>query len=280
MNKPLIVLALLFGLISCKREQGVTSAGVPIVTPNGDEAYLHASSDFIFSQQALHTFEVSLPEGALAFIDANPTAEEYVECSLTLNGETLSPVGIRYKGSVGAFIGGVENDGLGMLGGAKTATKLSMKIKIDWQGYNDTFYGLRTLQFHSMNLDPSQLHDRLGYWLFKQMGVSAPRSVHCRLVINGEYAGLFSLVEQIDEQFASYHYPNDGGNIYKELWPLFDNGTVPREDRFYQALETNRVEGVSIDIFRSFANKLGSLEAGALRDVVRDRIGPEEIMAY
>ena len=109
---------------------------------------------------------------------------------------------------MGAFVGGVYENWANP-SGRKIATKLSMKFKIDWKGYHSTFYNLKTLQLHSMNLDNSQMHDRLGYWLFRKMGVPAPRCVHTKLYINGEYNGLFSLVEQIDEQFADYHFQMD-----------------------------------------------------------------------
>ena len=74
--------------------------------PSGDEKYLSTKSDYIFDQDRLHTFELDLPEASLAALDDDPTAEEYVEGSLTFEGETISPVGIRYKGSVGAWVGG------------------------------------------------------------------------------------------------------------------------------------------------------------------------------
>ena len=155
----------------------------------------------------------------MAYIDADPAAEEYVEGSLTYNGETISPIGIRYKGSIGAFVGGVSSTpNWGNPSGHKTATKLSMKVKIDWKGYNSTFYDLKTLQLHSMNLDPSQMHDRLGYWLFRQMGVPSPRAIHAKLYINGNYNGLYSVVEQIDVQFAEHHFSDGTGNIYKNVW--------------------------------------------------------------
>ena len=64
-----------------------------------------------------------------------------------------------------------------------------------------------------MNLDKSQLHDRLGYWLYREMGVPAPRAIHANLYINGAYNGLFSMVEQIDEQFASFNFSDGSGNL-------------------------------------------------------------------
>jgi hypothetical protein len=40
--------------------------------PSGDEKYLNADSDYIFDQERLHTFELNLPESALAKLDADP----------------------------------------------------------------------------------------------------------------------------------------------------------------------------------------------------------------
>ncbi len=62
-------------------------------------------SEELFDQTKLHEFRIDLPTEALAKLDADPAAEEYVEGSLTFDGETLTGVGVRYKGSVGAFVG-------------------------------------------------------------------------------------------------------------------------------------------------------------------------------
>ena len=183
MNKIYIFFITSLLIISCKKNNGFTSSGVPIIVPNGSEIYLNQPSDSLFRENHLPILEIDLPTGALNYINSDPSAEIYVEGSLTYNGETISPIGIRYKGSVGAFVGGLSGEDWLNPSGRKTATKLSMKFKIDWKGYHSTFYNLKTLQLHSMNLDNSQMHDRLGYWLFRKMGVPAPRCIHTKLYI-------------------------------------------------------------------------------------------------
>ena len=111
---------------SCKKDITVTSSGVNIVVPTGNENYLNTSSDHIFDQGELYSFYIDIPEGALAYLDSDPAAEKYVEASLTFKGETISPIGIRYKGSVGAFVGGVSGADWANPSGSKIATKLSM----------------------------------------------------------------------------------------------------------------------------------------------------------
>ena len=264
---------------SCNKIDGFTSSGVEIISAIGDEDYLNSPSDSIFNPNILPRFDINLPNNALKYLNSDPTAEEYVEGSLTYNGETLSPIGIRYKGSVGAFVGGVSGEDWANPSGYKTATKLSMKFKIDWKGYNSSFYNLKTVQLHSMNLDPSQLHDRLGYWLYRQMGVPAPRAIHVKLYINGVYNGLFSMVEQIDEQFTNYNYSDGSGNLYKEVWPLKSSGELQSDKKIYQGLVTNRIAGVNHSIIKTFAENIVNSAKENLQSVLANHLDIDQHIA-
>ena len=187
--KHLRLLLFVVLVVSCDDKEDIIEQEfiAPIIIPNGSEQYLNLSSDFIFYQNELRTFELKLSEKNLNKIDNDPTAEQYVEGMMIFEGDTISPIGIRYKGSVGAWVGCVDGDIWFEPSGRKICTKLSTKVKINWKGRDERFYGLKKLQFHAQNLDPTLMHERLGYWLFRSMGVEAPRSVHARLVINGEF---------------------------------------------------------------------------------------------
>ena len=211
------------------------------ITPDGSENYLNFDSEYIFNQESLHTFDLVLSEENLNLLNADPTAEEYVQGMLVFENDTVSPVGIRYKGSIGAFVGCLDGLNLFEPAGAKICTKLSMKIKINWGGRSEKFYGQKKLQFHSMNNDDSQMHERAGYWLFRQMGVPAPRAVHARLNINGIYTGIYALVEQIDSRFIKENFDDDEGNLYKEIWPLSSASMPYPVDDYVNALKTNSV---------------------------------------
>ena len=65
--------------------------GFKLSTPTGNEKYLNENADYIFNQEVLHTFELIIPEANLAFLDADPSAEEYVEGMLVFEGDTISP---------------------------------------------------------------------------------------------------------------------------------------------------------------------------------------------
>lgn len=253
---------------------------VETILPAGDEKYLNTSSDYIYDQNQLHTFELNLPSESLAQIDADPAAEEYVEGSLTFEGETISPVGIRYKGSIGAFVDCLSGTNWANPSGYKTCTKLSMKVKINWEGREEKFYGVKKLQFHSQNLDPSQMRERLGYWLFREMGVPAPRSVHVRLMINGKFSGVYALTEQIDGRFTRYNYEDGKGNLYKEIWPLSSTGHPQSNFTYIQHLKTNEDENPTADMIKEFATEIAQAEEEELKAVIDKWMDVDEIIAY
>jgi hypothetical protein len=257
-----------------------TNSGLPIITPTGDERYLNEDSDYIFDQESLHTFQLIIPEDNLAILDADPAAEEYVEGMLIFEGDTISPVGVRYKGSVGAYVNCLSGTDWANPSGYKTCTKLSMKVKINWEGREEKFYKLKKLQFHSQNNDESQFHDRLGYWLFRQMGVPGPRAVHAKMMINGDYVGLFSLVEQIDGRFAKYNFDDDEGNLYKEIWPLNMNGNAHNAQTYLNGLKTNEDENPSVDIIKNFAEAIANAPQEDVPNIIQQSMNIDEIMSY
>lgn len=258
-------------------ESVVTAMGAPVEIPL--MKWQNGSSDYLYDQESLHTFELTISDEALAEIDKDPSKEKYVEGSLTFEGETISPVGIRYKGSVGAWVGCLAGGSLFEPDGEKTCTKLSMKVKINWEDSAKTFWGVKKLQFHSMNLDPSQMHDRLGYWLFRKMGVPAPRASHARLLINGNYSGLYSFVEQIDGRFADRQFDDGDGNLYKEVWPLTPKGFAREEFEFIEALKTNEEEARVSHILK-FSNELAVAEKNELPQIVSRWMDIDEIIRW
>jgi len=283
------LLLLTLTIFSCKPEPENPMTGEPtppvdnsveVIVPTGDEQYLNEDSDYIFDQEKLHTIELNLPQSSLDFLDNDPTAEEYVEGSLTFEGETISPVGIRYKGSVGAYVGCVSGNDWANPSGRKTCTKLSMKIKINWEGSDNKFYGLKKVQLHSMNNDPSQMRERLGYHLFREMGVPAPRCVHTRVLINGVYVGLFALAEQIDGRFTRYNYEDGEGNLYKELWPLNSNNQIHSENTYLSALKTNEDENPTVELIRGFANEMKNSNESNRQSIVESYMDKNEFISY
>jgi spore coat protein CotH len=276
------ILMLSLTLITCSSYQADLNEQESIdrIIPQGNEKYLNNDSDYIFDQEKLHTFELQLPEKNLMLIDSDPAAEKYVEGRLIFEGETISPVGIRYKGQIGAFVNCLSCNDWNNPGGYKTCTKLSMKIKINWDDPDTKFYGLKKLLFHSQNQDPTQMHERLGYWLFREMGVPAPRSVHARLIINGEYCGVYALTECIDGRFTRYNFDNGKGNLYKEIWPVNMNGDPFPEYRYLEALRTNEDENPSAELIKSFGEDISDSTPENIQNIIHKWTDIDSAIAF
>jgi hypothetical protein len=218
-----------------------------------------------------------LPAENLAKLDANPAAEEYVEGMLRFEGRDYGPVGIRYKGSVGGFLGCLS----GMRMGAKTCTKLSMKVSFNWRDPELRFYGLKKLQLHAMNRDPSMFKERLGYALFREAGIAAPRAAHARVLINGALVGLFALVEQIDGRFTESRFSDGGdGNLYKEAWPVDYLGVAKTDAVLRPTLETNEDENPSIQGILDFGAALEQADEAGLGAAISKFTDVDYMMRY
>ena len=120
-----------------------------------------------------------------------------------------------------------------------------------------------------MNNDASQMHERAGYWLFRQMGIPAPRAVHAKLTINGIYTGLYSLVEQIDSRFIKENFDDNEGNLYKEIWPLTYAGVPYPVDDYIKALKTNE-NNPSVELIRSFGQKIADANEEDLQQIIAE----------
>lgn len=220
----------------------------------------HDDIAFLYDPTVLRTFEILLTEQNLAKLDSDPAAEEYVPGTLVYDGVAYDNVGVRYKGSAGAWIFCVEGstpDNPWSFTGAKTCPKLNLKVSFNEYDPERRFFGVKKLLFHAMKSDRSLMRERLGYGLFRQMGVASPRVVHVRLLINGELSGLYANVEYIDGRFTRSRFEDGKGNLYKEVWPTFNELTGElTEERLLAGLRTNEDENPSVDKVLAFSDAM------------------------
>lgn len=212
-----------------KDEPKRESPGVVLAEPSDEAAR-------IYDQDVVHTFDVEVAAADLQRVDMNPSAEEYVPARLTFEGKTYE-VGYRYKGSLGAFFPPCANPLTRQKEG-----KCSVKLSFNWKDPEGQFFGLKKLLFHAMNNDPSMMRERLGYALYRKMGVPASRATHAVLRVNGQ-AQIYALVEEIDGRFTRSRFSEGGkGNLYKEVWPV-----VTDPQPYLKSLETNEDDNPSVD---------------------------------
>jgi hypothetical protein len=197
---------------------------------------------------------------------ANPwevNDDRYVEASVSLGDVELPSIAVRFKGnySIWGCIDFATKKRIERIepfyGNIDVCQRFSLKL--DFDRYVDRFRldGLKKLNLHAMAADPSKLRERLGYSLFREMDIPAPRAVHARVYMNGEYQGLFAAVEEIDGRFTANRFPSAGdGNLFRDLWPSTTDASVSTAK---SALRTNQDPAVAdVSDFLAFRNAVAS----------------------
>jgi hypothetical protein len=240
----------------------------PFVTEPTDEAA------YLFDQSRVRTYNVLIAAADLAKIDQKPSAEVWVPARLEFEGAMYGPFKVRYKGSAGSFKAPCTTNGLE----DPKAGKCSFKLGFDEVDEALRFYGLKKLNFHAMNADASLMRDRLGYSLFRDSNVAAPRAMHAKVLINGKLEGLFVAVEQIDGRFTRARFSEGGeGNVYKESWVVMKS-----EQDYVSALETNSdapvVTGM-LDFQKAVLTSATAAESFVDRDYMMRYVAVDRVIA-
>jgi hypothetical protein len=195
--------------------------------------------DYIFDPAELHHFELEVDPVDWAWLQQNALLQQYVPAAVHFEGRRWGNAAVRFKGAWGTLVSCFDDSG-----SERLCPKLSVKVSFN-RYEKGRFHGLRKLILHSSVRDPSMLREVVGYSLFRTLGVHAPRASHARLTVNGEYLGVFVLVEYIDKEFVKERFAAAQGNLYKQVWPT--NATA---EAFAGALRTNKEQA---DVSRMLA---------------------------
>jgi spore coat protein CotH len=218
---------------------------------SGAELTRERIGDYVFDEDQVHAYYLTFSDEEYARLMDFSTllvdqytvnTDRYVEATLRFGDTELPSIGVRIKGNysiwgcvdfaTGERVERVEP----FFGDIDVCQRFSLKLDFDRYDESLRLDGLKKLNLHAMAADPSKLRERLGYSLFREMDIVAPRSVHARVYINGEYHGLYAAVEQVDGRFTANRFPSNGdGNLYTQLWPTEDITVAAAED----ALKTN-----------------------------------------
>jgi spore coat protein CotH len=109
----------------------------------------------------------------------------------------------------------VRNIGLRSRGVAsRSGVKLALRIDFDRYTTGQQFLGLQSVILKNLWQDGSMMHEQLAMALFTRMGQPASREAFCRLFINNEYQGLYSIVESVDTDFLDRTLGESAGYLF------------------------------------------------------------------
>ncbi len=169
-------------------------------------------SDTFFDDSYVHEIYLTFDDadyGTTGWYDtlydshANDPDDPYFPAGFSGDGVTIDTVGVRFKGNSSFSANGIKKS-----------------FKIDFDEYDEdndelVFYDLKKLNLNNGFKDPTMLREKL-FLDFAGDFVAAPRAVHTKVYVNGEYYGLYTAVEQVDKTFVQNRFGDDeDGNLFK-----------------------------------------------------------------
>lgn len=217
-----------------------------------DPAYLS-----FFDPISVQEIALEIAPEELARLEVAP--RDYVHGAF-VHGETrLADVGIRLKGS------STFHDMSG---------KAAFKIRFNAFESGAEYAGLERLTLNNLTNDAAQCREVLAYRLWNDAGVPAPMATFARVVVNGEYFGLYAAVEPMDDAWLRKRYREPDGN----LWEANDSAdlTVSGLPHFELAVAAVGVEVASLeDVAARLAEAVADTE-----DVATDVIEGDSFLDY
>ena len=156
----------------------------------------------LFDDSRVHTVDIQVEDWA-QFIAEAPE-EEYIPCTVSVDGEEFRQVGLRAKGNNSRRL--TEEYGL---------SRYSLKLEFDHYVDGGNYHGLDKFSLDASFQDNSYLKTYLVYDMMEFMGVPAPLRSFVWVTVNGSPWGLFLAVEEPEEAFARRNFGADHGQLYK-----------------------------------------------------------------
>jgi hypothetical protein len=124
---------------------------------------------------------------------------EMLEAKVNIDGQNYTQTGLRFRGNQSYQFGLKRNP---------------FHIKLDRTNASQNHQGHKSIRLSSALRDPSFVREML-FLETAAKYISTPKAAYAKLYINGEYLGVFVLIESIDKKFLLEHFGSSDGALYK-----------------------------------------------------------------
>ena len=80
------------------------------------------------------------------------------------------------------------------------------------------FLGLKSLVLDNLTQDQSGIHESVAMAFYARLGIPASRELHTRLYVNGNYWGLYTIVESVDKEMLARVFGSIGDDVQNDGW--------------------------------------------------------------
>ena len=127
--------------------------------------------------------------------------KRYMQSNVEVDGIKYYSCGIRFKGE----------SSFEYYPGKKKSFKINFGKYIKKQKVD----GLKTINLNNAFRDPSFIREKLYLDFMRREGLPVPRCTYANVYVNGEYLGLYLLVEEINKGFLKQNFQNKKGAFFK-----------------------------------------------------------------
>jgi spore coat protein H len=152
----------------------------------------------LFDSNTIHEIRLSVNSRDLRTLRENFQLNTFYPADMTWKNVKVRNVGIRSRGV-----------------GSRNPTKIGLRVDMARYTTGQTFVGLSTIILDGLWQDDSMIREKLAFTFFERLGQPAPRESYCRLFINNEYQGLYTITEEIDGAFAQRVTGETDGTVFE-----------------------------------------------------------------
>lgn len=158
----------------------------------------------LFDDTHVHRIDILIDTAHISELLHNPDSSIMHPANFIIQhaseSDTINNIGFRIKGQTSRY-------------NPKKSFKLSFNEYQKGQKYD----GVEKLNLNTFWNDPTHIRSHLASEVYYFVGIPVSRSSFTDLYINGEYYGLYNIVEHIDDEFTKSRYGSKKGNLYKCL---------------------------------------------------------------
>jgi len=168
-----------------------------------------------FLENELQTVHIEIEENNLNYLLQNAADEPYVMTnSVTIGDVTLGYCGLRTKGSFTLEHSYTENEGSDRF---SFTINFGKYIKKKDYGKKQNFFGCDKISFNNFFFDKTMMKEFFALKLMDEMGLPTPEYGIAKLYINGNYYGVYAMVEAMDHSILERYYGVDKDELSSYL---------------------------------------------------------------
>jgi spore coat protein H len=164
------------------------------------------NSNALWDDQQVAAIYLTIHPDSLDSIYTNIYSDHYYSAEFIFDDgiarDTVTQVGMRLRGNT-----------------SRAADKKSFKISFNEFQQGRRYQGTKKLNLNGQHNDPTMIREKLFYDVWNQSGMPARRTTLVQVYVNQVYYGLYTCLEELDKDWLTTVFAENGGNLYKCIYP-------------------------------------------------------------